>query len=58
MVLTITMVVVGTVSDLLSIMAFHVKNSRGVGRAYYILTSSITSILTMAMFNLKFWLVL
>ena len=58
MVLTIIMVVVGTVSGLLSIMAFHVKKSRRVGCAYYILASSITSILTMAMFNLKFWLLL
>ena len=51
----IGMLVVGLVNSLFSFLTFHQAESREVGCGMYLLASSISSILTMIMFTLKFW---
>jgi hypothetical protein len=54
-VLTMIMFIVGLINSVLSIMTFRTKKSREVGCGLYLLTSSITSLLTMSIFMMKFW---
>jgi hypothetical protein len=49
------MFVSGLINSVLSFLAFHSEDSRRVGCGMYLLASSITSLLTMIIFALKFW---
>ncbi|CAF5164275.1 unnamed protein product, partial [Rotaria magnacalcarata] len=53
----VTMVIftIGIINCILSIMTFSRKSTRKVGCGLYLLASSITSLLTMVLFTLKFW---
>jgi hypothetical protein len=55
--ITVIMLCTGMVSSTLSILTFHGKNTHTVGCGLYLLTSSITSICAMAIFTIKFCLV-
>jgi hypothetical protein len=49
------MFVAGSINSVLSIFAFHTKQSKQVGCGIYLLTSSITSFLTVTILTFKFW---
>ncbi len=55
--LTIIMFVGGLVNSILSFITFKNKDSQQVGCGMYLLASSITSLLTVSMFTIKFWFV-
>jgi len=52
---TMIVFVAGLINSFLSIMTFRTKQSREVGCGLYLLASSITSLLTVSIFTLKFW---
>lgn len=53
--LTIIMFGGGLINSILSLITFQNKELRKVGCGIYLLASSITSLLTMCMFTIKFW---
>jgi hypothetical protein len=53
--LTMIMFVAGLINSILSFMTFQRKDLRELGCGMYLLASSITSLLTIAMFTVKFW---
>ncbi|CAF1355118.1 unnamed protein product [Adineta steineri] len=55
--LTIIMFIAGLINSVLSFITFQSKDSQQVGCGMYLLTSSITSLLTISMFIIKFWFV-
>ncbi|CAF4100343.1 unnamed protein product [Adineta steineri] len=55
--LTIIMFVAGLINSILSFITFQHKDSQQVGCGMYLLASSITSLLTISMFIIKFWFV-
>ncbi|CAF1206947.1 unnamed protein product [Adineta steineri] len=55
--LTIIMFTSGLINSILSFITFQSKDSQQVGCGTYLLTSSITSLLTISMFIIKFWFV-
>ncbi|CAF3900597.1 unnamed protein product [Adineta steineri] len=55
--LTIIMFVAGLVNSILSFITFQSKGAQQVGCGMYLLASSVTSLLTMSMFMIKFWFV-
>ena len=55
--LTMIMFVAGLINSILSFMTFQREDLRKVGCGIYHLASSITSLLTIAMFTVKFWFV-
>ncbi|CAF3857718.1 unnamed protein product, partial [Adineta steineri] len=55
--LTIIMFVAGLINSILSFITFQNKDSQQVGCGIYLLVSSITSLLTITMFIIKFWFV-
>ncbi|CAF4264672.1 unnamed protein product, partial [Adineta steineri] len=55
--LTIIMFVAGLINSILSFITFQNKDSQQVGCGMYLLASSITSLLTITMFIIKFWFV-
>jgi hypothetical protein len=52
--ITTIMLFVGLLNGILSVMTFQNRKPREMGCGYYLLTTSITSILTMLMFSYKF----
>jgi hypothetical protein len=55
----ITLILIfGFVSNIFSIMTFQTKKAREVGCGYYLLSSSLTSMITIIMFGLKFYFLL
>jgi hypothetical protein len=52
------MFIAALINSILSMMTFATKESRAVGCGLYLLASSITSLLTMIIFTLKFWFLL
>ncbi|CAF1451376.1 unnamed protein product, partial [Adineta steineri] len=55
--LTIVMFVAGLINSILSFITFQHKDSQQVGCGMYLLASSITSLLAITMFIIKFWFV-
>ncbi|CAF1075127.1 unnamed protein product [Adineta steineri] len=55
--LTIIMFVAGLINSILSFITFQHKDSQQVGCGMYLLTSSMTSLLAISMFIIKFWFV-
>ncbi|CAF1364624.1 unnamed protein product [Adineta steineri] len=55
--LTIIMFVAGLINSVLSFITFQHKDSQQVGCGMYLLASSITSLLAISMFLIKFWFV-
>ncbi|CAF0955114.1 unnamed protein product [Adineta steineri] len=55
--LTMIMFVGGFINSILSILTFKNKDLRQVGCGIYLLASSITSLLAISMFTVKFWFV-
>ncbi|CAF3958010.1 unnamed protein product [Adineta steineri] len=55
--LTIIMFVTGLINSILSFITFQNKDSQQVGCGMYLLVSSITSLLAISMFIIKFWFV-
>ncbi|CAF1097963.1 unnamed protein product [Adineta steineri] len=55
--LTIIMFVAGLINSILSFITFQNKDSQQVGCGMYLLITSITSLLTISMFIIKFWFV-
>ncbi|CAF1168153.1 unnamed protein product [Adineta steineri] len=55
--LTITMFVAGSINSILSFITFQNKDSQQVGCGMYLLASSITSLLAISIFIVKFWFV-
>ncbi|CAF1281543.1 unnamed protein product [Adineta steineri] len=55
--LTIIMFVAGLINSILSFITFQHKDSQQVGCGMYLLASSITSLLAISMFIIKFWFV-
>lgn len=55
---TIILFVLALINSILSLMTFITKASRAVGCGLYLCASSITSLLTMCMFIVKFWFIL
>lgn len=55
-ILTMIMVVTGLINGILSFMTFKNKKPREVGCGYFLLGSSITTIFTMNMLAIKFWI--
>jgi len=55
--LTMIMFVIGFINGILSLITFRNKELRKVGCGIYLLASSITSLLAITMFTLKFWFV-
>ena len=53
--LTLTMFVTGMINGIFSLMTFHSPTSRQVGVGIYLYASSINSLLTVTILNLKFW---
>ncbi|CAF1504357.1 unnamed protein product [Adineta ricciae] len=53
--LTIIMFVAGLINSVLSFLTFKSKDAQQVGCGLYLLASSITSLLTIIMFIIKFW---
>jgi hypothetical protein len=53
--LTMIMFVAGLINSILSLLTFYRKDLRKVGCGMYLLASSITSLLTIGMFTVKFW---
>ncbi|CAF1543082.1 unnamed protein product [Adineta steineri] len=56
--LTNVMFLMGLINGILSLLTFQNANLRKVGCGIYLLASSITSLLTIFMFTIKFWFVL
>ncbi|CAF1090135.1 unnamed protein product [Adineta steineri] len=56
--LTIIFMIVGFINGILSIITFKNKSVREVGCGIYLLGSSITTLLTMIIFGLKFWILI
>jgi hypothetical protein len=56
--LTMIMFAAGLINSVLSLMTFQSRDSRKVGCGMYLLASSITSLLTVTMFTIKFWFVI
>lgn len=54
-VITMVMLVIGLINSTLSFITFHNSESQQVGCGVYLLASSITSLLTIIMFTVKFW---
>ncbi|CAF1085109.1 unnamed protein product [Adineta steineri] len=54
-IITVSMFVFGLVSNIMSIIAFQHNQSHEIGCTKYLLMLSITSLLTIIMFTLKFW---
>ncbi|CAF0983577.1 unnamed protein product [Adineta steineri] len=55
--LTIIMFVAGLINSILSFITFKSKDSQKVGCGIYLLASSMTSLLAISMFIIKFWFV-
>ncbi|CAF3936588.1 unnamed protein product [Adineta steineri] len=55
--ITIIMFIAGLINSVLSFITFQHKDSQKVGCGMYLLTSSITSLLTISMLIIKFWFV-
>ncbi|CAF4167892.1 unnamed protein product, partial [Adineta steineri] len=55
--LTIIMFVAGLINSILSFITFQHKDSQQVGCGMYLLASSITSLLAISMFIIKYWFV-
>ncbi|CAF1032017.1 unnamed protein product [Adineta steineri] len=55
--LTIIMFIAGLINSILSFITFQHKDSQQVGCGMYLLASSITSLLAISMFIIKFWFV-
>jgi len=55
--LTMIMFVIGFINGIFSVITFSNKELRKVGCGIYLLASSITSLLTITMFTMKFWFV-
>jgi len=55
--ISMIMFLIGFISSIFSFVTFKDKELRKVGCAIYLLASSITSLLTISMFTLKFWFV-
>ncbi|CAF1185497.1 unnamed protein product [Adineta steineri] len=55
--LTIIMFIAGLINSILSFITFQHKDSQQVGCGMYLLTSSMTSLLAISMFIIKFWFV-
>jgi hypothetical protein len=55
--LTMIIFVAGLINSILSFLTFQSKDLRKVGCGIYLLTSSITSLLTISMLTVKFWFV-
>ncbi|CAF1677393.1 unnamed protein product, partial [Adineta ricciae] len=53
--ITIIMFIAGLINSALSLLTFKSKDTQQVGCGLYLLTSSITSLLTIIMFTIKFW---
>ena len=53
--LTMIIFLAGLINSILSIITFQSKKSREVGCGIYLFASSITSLLTVSVFTLKFW---
>ncbi|CAF3786884.1 unnamed protein product, partial [Rotaria sp. Silwood1] len=53
---TILMFVIAIINGVLSVITFRTKRSLGIGSGVHLLASSITSLLTMTLFTLKFFL--
>ncbi|CAF2441824.1 unnamed protein product [Rotaria sp. Silwood2] len=53
--ITMIMFTVGIINGIFSILTFKNKNSQAVGCGIYLLASSITSLLIVILFTLKFW---
>jgi hypothetical protein len=49
------MFVAGLINSILSIVTFRTKDSRAVGCGIYLFASSITSLLTVSIFTIKYW---
>ncbi|CAF3921450.1 unnamed protein product [Rotaria sp. Silwood2] len=58
MVLTMIMTITGLINGILSVITFKNKESRHIGCGFYLLGSSITTLFTMTMFALKFWILI
>ncbi|CAF5019283.1 unnamed protein product, partial [Rotaria sp. Silwood1] len=58
LIVNIVMFVVGIISGLLCVLTFQGKTPREIGCGYYLYASSITSLMTMTLFVIKFWLLL
>ena len=56
--ITMIMFVIGFFSGIFSLITFYNKELRKVGCGIYLLASSITSLLTITMFTIKFWFVI
>jgi hypothetical protein len=56
--LSIIFVIGGVINGILAIITFRKKNVREVGCGLYLLGSSITTLLTMTVFGLKFWILI
>ncbi|CAF1210464.1 unnamed protein product [Adineta steineri] len=56
--LTIIMFLLGLINSILSFLTFQNENLRKVGCGIYLLSSSITSLLTISMFTINFWFIL
>ncbi|CAF1537654.1 unnamed protein product [Adineta ricciae] len=56
--LAIIMLVAGITSSVCSLLTFRNVSLRRVGCGWYLLASSITSLLTVSMFTIKFWFVI
>jgi uncharacterized membrane protein (DUF485 family) len=55
--LTMIMFIAGLINSILSLLTFRNKQLRVVGCGIYLFASSITSLLTICMFTVKFWFV-
>ena len=55
--ITMIMFFIGLINGIFSLITFRNKELRKVGCGIYLLVSSITSLLTITMFTIKFWLV-
>ncbi|CAF3312330.1 unnamed protein product [Rotaria sp. Silwood2] len=55
-VLTVIMVIVGLINGVLTLITFQSKKLRAAGCGSYLIGSSITTLLTMTLFGIKFWL--
>ena len=55
--LAVIMFVAGQINSILSLMTFYSSGSRQVGAGIYLFASTITSLPTVSVFNVKFWFV-
>ena len=58
LIVTIVMTLIGWINGILAFVTFNNKKTREVGCGYYLLGSSLTTLLTMTMFAVKFFLLL